>query len=139
MFSKIFIDRPKLAMVISIVLVFGGILCMRNIPVAEYPEITPPTIMVIASYPGASSEEIADTIASPIEQEVNGLENMMYFSSESTNDGSYALTITFKSGTDDIADAQDLHVFPEPPTAGSSSSGRSRRGPCRGPRSGRRP
>ena len=101
MFSKIFIDRPKLAMVISIVLVFGGILCMRQIPVAEYPEITPPTIMVIASYPGASSEEIADTIASPIEQEVNGLEDMMYFSSESTNDGSYALTISFNPGTDD--------------------------------------
>ncbi len=101
MFSKIFIDRPKFAMVISIVMILAGVICMKQIPVAEYPEIAPPTIMVIASYPGASSEEIADTIASPIEQEVNGLENMMYFSSESTNDGSYALTITFNPGTDD--------------------------------------
>ena len=101
MFSKIFIDRPKLAIVISIVMVFAGALCIKFIPIAEYPEIAPPTIMVIGSYPGASSEEIADTIASPIEQEVNGLEGMQYFSSESNDDGSYALTITFKSGTDD--------------------------------------
>ena len=63
MFSKIFIDRPKLAIVISIVMVFAGALCIKFIPIAEYPEIAPPTIMVIASYPGASSEEIADTTA----------------------------------------------------------------------------
>ena len=104
MFSKIFIERPKLAMVISIVLVFGGLLCVRYIPIAEYPEITPPSIMVIASYPGASSTEIQDTIAAPIESEINGVEDLEYFNSECNNDGSLMVSLTFKSGTnDDIA------------------------------------
>ena len=101
MFSKIFIERPKLAMVISIFLTFAGILCVRYIPIAEYPEIAPPTIMVIANYPGASAEEIQDTLAAPIESEVNGVEDLLYFSSQCNNDGSLALTLTFASGTDD--------------------------------------
>lgn len=101
MFSRIFIERPKLAMVVSIVISFAGLLCMQNIPVAEYPEIAPPSIMLIANYPGASAEEIADTIAAPLEAEMNGLENLLYFSSESNDSGSYQLTIKFKSGTDD--------------------------------------
>lgn len=100
MFSLIFIDRPKLAMVISIVTVLAGTLCMFKLPIAEYPEIAPPQIMVTASYPGASSEVIAETIAAPIEAEINGLEDMEYFSSESSNSGSYTLSITFRSGTD---------------------------------------
>ena len=104
MFSRIFIERPKLAMVISIVTVFAGWLCMQQIPIAEYPEIAPPSITVIANYPGASAEEIADTIASPIEAEMNGLEDLLYFKSESNNSGTYQLEIKFKSGTDtDIA------------------------------------
>ena len=91
-------------MVISIVMVFGGWLCMRQIPIAEYPEIAPPTIMVIANYPGASAEEIADTLASPLEAEMNGLENLLYFSSEANSSGTYMLSIKFNSGTDsDIA------------------------------------
>jgi len=91
-------------MVISIVTVFAGWLCMRQIPIAEYPEIAPPSVMIIANYPGASAEEIADTVASPLESEMNGLENLMYFSSESNSSGTYMLSIKFKSGTDsDIA------------------------------------
>ena len=101
MFSRIFIERPKLAMVVSIVISFAGLLCMRSIPVAEYPEIAPPSIMLIAHYPGASAEEIADTIAAPLEAEMNGLENLLYFSSESNDSGTYQLTIKFQSGTDD--------------------------------------
>ncbi len=108
MISRIFIERPKLAMVISIVIMFAGYLCMQYIPVAEYPELAPPTISVWASYPGASSEEIANTIASPLEQEMNGLENMMYFQSESNNSGSYQLSIKFKPGTN--ADTAQVDV-----------------------------
>ena len=104
MFSKIFIERPKLAMVISIFLSFAGLLCIRYIPIAEYPEIAPPTIMVIANYPGASAGEIQDTLAAPIESEVNGVEDLLYFNSQCNNDGSLMLTLTFASGTnDDIA------------------------------------
>ena len=104
MFSKIFIERPKLAMVLSIFLSFAGLLCIRYIPIAEYPEIAPPTIMVIANYPGASATEIQDTLAAPIESEVNGVEDLLYFNSQCNNDGSLMLTLTFASGTnDDIA------------------------------------
>ncbi len=91
-------------MVISIVTVFAGWLCMRNIPIAEYPEIAPPSISVFANYPGASAEEIVDTVAAPIEAEMNGLEDLLYFSSDCNNSGTYQLEIKFKSGTDtDIA------------------------------------
>ena len=104
MFSKIFIDRPKLAMVISIVMVLLGIICVRQMPVAEYPEIAPPTLMVRASYSGASAQDVADAVAAPIEAEMNGLEDMLYFSSECNNDGSYALNVTMAPGCDtDIA------------------------------------
>lgn len=104
MISSIFIERPKLAFVISIVTVLAGAICIFRLPVAEYPEIAPPTVQVSASYPGASAEVIANTVASVIEEQVNGIENMIYFSSTSSNSGSYSLTITFASGTDtDIA------------------------------------
>ncbi len=101
MFSQIFIDRPKLSMVISLVTMLAGAMCIRNVPVAEYPEIAPPSVSVMASYPGASSQEIADTIAAPIESKVNGIENMIYFSSQSDNSGNYSLSLTFESGSDD--------------------------------------
>ena len=104
MLSQIFIDRPKLAIVIALVTMLLGAMCISNVPVAEYPEIAPPQIMVTASYPGASAEVIADTVASVIESEINGIEDMIYFSSTSDNSGNYELSITFKSGTDtDIA------------------------------------
>ncbi len=104
MISAVFIKRPKLAMVISLLIILGGLMSLYSIPVAEYPEVSPPTITVTASYPGASAQVVADTIAAPIESEVNGVEGMIYFNSASDNNGNYNLTITFESGTDtDIA------------------------------------
>lgn len=104
MFSKIFIERPRLAFVISIVMVLAGYLCLKQLPIAEYPEITPPTIMCWTSYPGASAEEVQETVAMPIEAQINGLEDMLYFSSNCSNSGDYLCMITFRSGiNDDIA------------------------------------
>lgn len=104
MISLTFIKRPKFALVISLLMVLAGILCVGQLPVAEYPEIAPPTINVQATYPGAGAQVIAETVAAPIEAEMNGLENMIYFSSDSDNSGSYSLSLTFKPGTDsDIA------------------------------------
>ena len=98
--SRFFIDRPIFAAVLSIVTVILGGIAYRSLPVAQYPEVVPPTIVVQASYPGAPPEVIADTVATPIEQEVNGVEDMLYMSSQSTSDGQMTLTITFKLGTD---------------------------------------
>src|SRR5262245_18638557 len=99
-FARFFIDRPIFASVLSIVVTLGGGIALFTLPIAQYPEITPPTVEVYASYPGANSQVVADTVAAPIEQQVNGVEGMMYMSSQCTNDGSYTLTITFKLGTD---------------------------------------
>ena len=102
--SHFFIDRPIFAAVLAIVTVVLGSLAYRSLPAAQYPDIVPPTIVVTASYPGAPPEVVADTVATPIEQEVNGVENMLYMSSQATTDGTMTLTITFKLGTDlDIA------------------------------------
>src|SRR6187551_1636704 len=98
--SRFFIDRPIFAAVLSIVTVILGSIAYLSLPVAQYPDVVPPTIVVRASYPGAPPEVIADTVATPIEQEVNGVEDMLYMSSQSTTDGQMALTITFKLGTD---------------------------------------
>ncbi len=95
-----FIDRPIFATVISILIVIVGALAYLSLPVSQYPEIAPPTIQVTASYPGASAEVIANTVATPIEQEVNGVEGMLYMLSQSTSDGQMSLTVTFKLGTD---------------------------------------
>lgn len=104
MFSKFFIERPIFAMVLAILMVLAGALTVFTLPIAQYPDITPPTVQVSASYPGANAETVANTIAEPIEEQVNGVENMMYMSSSSGSDGSYSLTITFEQGTDpDIA------------------------------------
>ena len=101
MFSEIFIRRPRFALVISLFTILAGALTFSRIPIAEYPEIAPPCIMVMANYPGASSQVIADTVAAPLEAEVNGVEDMIYYSSKFDNSGGYTLNITFKSGADD--------------------------------------
>jgi len=97
--ARFFIDRPVLAWVISIVIVLLGAIAAGFLPIAEYPEITPPTVRVTASYPGASSNVVADTVAAPIEQQVVGVEGMIYMSSQSNNDGTYTLDVTFDLGT----------------------------------------
>ena len=99
-FSHFFVDRPIFATVLAIVLVIVGSVAYSGLPVAQYPEIAPPTIVVRASYPGANADTVAATVATPIEQEVNGVEDMLYMSSYSTGDGNMSLTITFKLGTD---------------------------------------
>ncbi len=98
-FSRFFIDRPVFAAVISVIVVLLGLFAYPTLPVAQYPEIAPPTITVQATYPGASAEVIADTVATPLEQEINGVEDMLYMSSSSTSDGLLTVTLTFKLGT----------------------------------------
>ena len=99
-FSHFFVDRPIFASVLSIVLLIVGAIAYTQLPVAQYPEIAPPTIVVTAVYPGADAETVASTVATPIEQEINGVEDMLYMSSYSASDGSAQITITFELGTD---------------------------------------
>ncbi|PSW05515.1 efflux RND transporter permease subunit [Photobacterium lipolyticum] len=100
MLSRFFIQRPKFALVISIILTLAGLIAVLNLPVAEYPKISPPSVSVTAYYSGASAEVVEEAIADPIEASVNGVENMIYMSSKSANDGSYNLNVTFDIGTD---------------------------------------
>jgi multidrug efflux pump len=98
MFSHFFIERPIFASVLSIVITLAGAVAVFNLPLAQYPPITPPSIWVQANYPGANAQVVADSVAAPIEQQVNGVEDMLYMVSQSNNDGSYQLTVTFKPG-----------------------------------------
>jgi hydrophobe/amphiphile efflux-1 (HAE1) family protein len=100
MISHFFIDRPIFASVLSIVFVLAGGVALFTLPVAQYPEVTPPTVLVTAFYPGANAQTVRDTVAAPIEEQVSGVEGMMYMSSQATNDGTYRLLITFKLGMD---------------------------------------
>src|SRR5438874_11192268 len=99
MISHFFIDRPIFATVLSVVIVIVGVVAYKMLPIAQYPEVTPPTVQVTATYPGANAKTVADTVATPIEQEVNGVERMLYMSSKCTNDGQMNLDVTFELGT----------------------------------------
>ena len=100
MISHFFIDRPIFATVLSIVIVILGVVAVSQLPIAQYPDVTPPTVQVTATYPGANAVTVAETVATPIEQEVNGVERMLYMSSKCTNDGQMNLDVTFELGTD---------------------------------------
>src|SRR4030042_2267488 len=100
MFARSFLERPIFACVVSLVILLAGGVTALVLPVAQYPDITPPTVSVTATYPGASAEVVAESVAAPIEQQVNGVERMLYMSSQCTNDGAYNLTVTFELGTD---------------------------------------
>ncbi|MGB6860946.1 MAG: efflux RND transporter permease subunit, partial [Pseudolabrys sp.] len=98
--SHFFIDRPIFATVLSVFVILIGAAAYFTLPVAQYPEIAPPTIVISASYPGASAEVVSDTVSTPLEQEINGVENMLYMNSQATADGNLQLTVTFALGTD---------------------------------------
>ncbi|MBB3996597.1 efflux RND transporter permease subunit [Aureimonas pseudogalii] len=98
--SRFFVDRPVFAAVISIIIVIGGLAAMRALPIEQYPELVPPQVQVAATYPGASAETLAQTVSAPIEQQVNGVEDMIYMTSSNSSTGSATITVTFRSGTD---------------------------------------
>src|SRR4029079_14358241 len=97
---EFFVDRPVFSTVISVVIVLAGVIAGFTLPIAQYPEVTPPTVQVTALYPGANAQTVRDTVAAPIEEQVSGVEGMLYRSSQSTNDGAYKLTVTFRSDMD---------------------------------------
>src|ERR687895_1213521 len=98
--SKFFIDRPIFAGVLSLLMLIAGLIALRGLPISEYPEVAPPSVVVRAQYPGANPKVIAETVATPIEEQINGVEGMLYMGSQATTDGVMTLTVTFKLGTD---------------------------------------
>ena len=99
-FSRFFVDRPIFAAVLSLVIVVAGAIALFQLPISEYPQVVPPTVVVRASYPGANPRVIAETVASPLEQQINGVEDMLYMFSQATSDRRMTLTVTFALGTD---------------------------------------
>src|SRR3954471_4193725 len=99
-FSHFFVDRPIFATVLSVLITLIGGFAYFQLPVAQYPEIAPPTVVINASYPGASAQIVSETVATPIEQEINGVEHMLYMVSQATGDGNLSITVTFALGTD---------------------------------------
>ncbi|MCA9565070.1 MAG: efflux RND transporter permease subunit, partial [Myxococcales bacterium] len=117
MFSRFFIERPVFSSVLSLLILLAGGVAIFVLPIDRYPEITPPTIQISATYPGADAETVATSVAAPIEQQLSGIENLLYFSSTSANNGSVSITATFEIGTDqDIAavDVQNRLSVAEP-------------------------
>src|SRR6516225_3598009 len=100
LFSQFFIDRPIFASVLSILITLAGGLSVFTLPLAQFPRVTPPTVQVSCTYPGASARDVAEAVAAPLEKEINGVEGMMYMSSTCANDGSYNLTVTFHQSVD---------------------------------------
>lgn len=98
--SKFFIDRPIFAGVLSLLMFIAGLIALRSLPIAEYPDVVPPTVVVRAQYPGANPKVIAETVATPLEEAINGVDGMLYMSSQATTDGLMTLNVTFKLGTD---------------------------------------
>jgi len=98
--SKFFIDRPIFAGVLSLLMLIAGLIALRGLPISEYPEVAPPSVVVRAQYPGANPKVIAETVATPLEESINGVEGMLYMGSQATTDGVMTLTVTFKLGTD---------------------------------------
>ncbi|MBQ7253014.1 MAG: efflux RND transporter permease subunit, partial [Kiritimatiellae bacterium] len=104
MFSKIFIDRPRLAFVCSIVLMLAGAICVTKLPVEEYPDIAPPQIYVMCNYPGATSQTVLDTVGTAIESQINGVDGLLYYSANAEDNGNFFAQVYFQPGTDtDIA------------------------------------
>ena len=98
--SKFFIDRPIFAGVLSLLILIAGLVALRGLPISEYPEVAPPSVVVRAQYPGANPRVIAETVATPLEESINGVDGMLYMGSQATTDGVMTLTVTFKLGTD---------------------------------------
>ena len=139
MISDFFIARPVLANVLAVLTIVVGIVALFGLPVAQYPDVVPPTVQVTTRYPGASARTVIDAVALPIEQQVNGVEGMIYMQSYSGADGSYSLTVTFKVGVDlNIAQvlvqnrvSSALSSLPQPVQAQASSCRRTRPRSCR--------
>ena len=109
--SKFFINRPIFASVLSIIIVIAGLVASQVLPIAQYPQIAPPTVLITATYPGASAETLARTVAAPIEEQLNGVENLLYFTSSASANGAVTITATFEVGTNvDIASVSYTHL-----------------------------
>ena len=106
--SRYFIDRPVFAVVIGLVLVVAGLIALPQLPLSEYPEVAPPSVQIQANYPGASADTIARTVAGPIEEQINGVEGLLYFTSQAASNGTLQTTVTFETGTD--ADQAAINV-----------------------------